>query len=539
MDGTPDGSIAAAEPDRSRATQSSELVSSFIGRVLLRIYRRLGGAYPTAVVSWQLLSGYLIAAASIAIVNLYLDVGTGPLLRFSAFLAALLTLTYVVGVFRGHLSLAPVRHWLRGQRDPVSTRHAWEAAISLPGFYLRTPFLLLTSVALPATVIGYLTFDLTVTEGAALFAGTCVAIGYAGVLDYFSLEGMMRPVVADIAAALPVRRGGEARGVSLKTKLLVAPPVINVITGVVVAGLTSPEGGVEALAVDVLIAIGVALSVSLLLVLRVAANTLRPIGDLKRAIALVERGRLDIAVPVTSGDEIGDLAHSFNRMVAGLEERERIREAFGTFVDRDVAEHILARPDALAGEDVEVTVLFCDVRGFTRFAEQAPAPDVVQTLNDLFAIAVPTVARHGGQVDKFVGDGLMAVFGTPRRLDDHADKALATACEIAAAVRERFGDGLEIGIGLNSGRVVAGSIGAAGRLEYSVIGDTVNVAARVEAATRETGDVVLLTGRTRELLRDATGLELRREVELKGRSAPVVLYAPAGVRLATGPPTAV
>jgi adenylate cyclase len=271
----------------------------------------------------------------------------------------------------------------------------------------------------------------------------------------------------------------------------------------------------------------------------VAANTLRPIGDLKRAIALVERGRLDIAVPVTSGDEIGDLAHSFNRMVAGLEEREQIREAFGTFVDRDVAEHILARPDALAGEEVEVTVLFCDVRGFTRFAEQAPAPDVVRTLNDLFAIAVPTVARHRGQVDKFVGDGLMAVFGAPRRLDDHADEALATACEIAVAVRERFGDGLEIGIGLNSGRVVAGSVGAAGRLEYSVIGDTVNVAARVEAATRETGDVVLLTERTRELLRDATGLELRREVELKGRSAPVVLYAPAGMRLATSPPAAV
>jgi class 3 adenylate cyclase len=324
--------------------------------------------------------------------------------------------------------------------------------------------------------------------------------------------------------------------VSLKTKLLIALPVINVITGVVVAGLTSPEGGLEALAFDVLIAIAVALTISLLLILRVAANTLRPIGDLKRGIELVERGRLDIAVPVTAGDEIGDLAHAFNRMVSGLEERERIREAFGTFVDREVAAHILDRPEALAGEEVDVTVLFCDVRGFTRFAERAPAPDVVQTLNDLFAIAVPIVARHGGQVDKFVGDGLMAVFGTPRRLNDHADRALATACEIAVAVRERFGDSLEIGIGLNSGRVVAGSIGAAGRLEYSVIGDTVNVAARVEAATRDTGDVVLLTERTRELLHNAGGLELRREVELKGRSAPVVLYAPVGMRLAMSPP---
>jgi adenylate cyclase len=143
------------------------------------------------------------------------------------------------------------------------------------------------------------------------------------------------------------------------------------------------------LTVDVLMAIAVALSVSLVLVLRVASSMLRPIGDLKRAIELVEHGRLDIAVPVTSGDEIGDLAHAFNRMVAGLAERERIRDAFGTFVDREVAEHILAHPDALAGEEVEVTVLFCDVRGFTSFAERAPAPEVVQTLNNLFRDRCP------------------------------------------------------------------------------------------------------------------------------------------------------
>jgi adenylate cyclase len=380
-------------------------------------------------------------------------------------------------------------------------------------------------VAVPAAAIGYLTFDLSLGEGAALFLGVCVAIGYAGVLDYFSLEGLMRPVVADIAAALPLRAGAEVRGVSLRTKLLVALPVINVITGVIVAGLTSPESGLGALALDVLMAIAVALSISLLLILRVASAMLRPIGDLERGIRLVEDGRLDIAVPVTSGDEIGDLAKSFNRMVAGLEERERIREAFGTFVDREVAEHILANPDALSGEEIEVTVLFLDVRGFTRFAERAPAPEVVRTLNDLFSIAVPIVAGSGGQVDKFVGDGLMAVFGAPRRLGDHADRALAAAREIAAAVEDRFGSDLQIGIGLNSGRVVAGSIGAAGRLEFSVIGDTVNVAARVEAATRETGDAVLLTERTRELLRNPGDLERRRELVLKGRSAPVVVYA--------------
>jgi adenylate cyclase len=505
--------------------ESDELISSLTGRVLSRIYRRLGAAYPTAAVGWQLLSGYLIAAASIALVNLYLDVGSGPLLRFSAFVAGLLTIIYALGVARGHAALAPVRRWIRGERDPESTRLAWEAAISLPGFYLRTPLVLLFGVAVPAAVIGSITLDLSAAESVALFVGVCVAIGYAGVLDYFSLEGMMRPVVADIATALPMRTGAEASGVSLRTKLLVALPIINVITGVIVAGLTSPDSGITAFAVDTLTAIAVALSISLLLVLRVASAMLRPIGDLQRAIGLVEKGRFDIAVPVTSGDEIGDLAHAFNRMVAGLEERERIREAFGTFVDRDVAEHILANPETLAGEEVDVTVLFLDVREFTRLAERAPAPEVVQTLNQLFEIAVPAIASHGGQVDKFIGDGLMAVFGAPRRIANHADQALAAARGIAAEVQATFGDRLQVGIGLNSGRVVAGSIGAAGRLEYSVIGDTVNVAARVEAATRETGDVVLLTEHTRDLLGDSSSVGRRGEVTLKGRASPVVVYA--------------
>lgn len=104
------------------ATASDELVSTLTGRVLSRIYRRLGSAYPTATVSWQLLSGYMIAAASIALVNLYLDVGWGPLLRFSAFVAGLLTIIYTLGVVRGHAALAPVRRWVRGERDPQSTR---------------------------------------------------------------------------------------------------------------------------------------------------------------------------------------------------------------------------------------------------------------------------------------------------------------------------------------------------------------------------------------------------------------------------------
>jgi adenylate cyclase len=214
-------------------------------------------------------------------------------------------------------------------------------------------------------------------------------------------------------------------------------------------------------------------------------------------------------------------------MVAGLRERERIREAFGTYVDPEVAEHILENADAARGEEADVTVLFCDVRDFTGFAERSPPREVVSTLNSLFELAVPIVHKHGGHVDKFIGDGLLAVFGAPRPAADHADRALAAALEVCDAVPRELGDKLAIGVGLNSGRVISGSIGGAGRLDYSVIGDPVNVAARVEAATRETGDAILLSESTKDLLRDDYELSERPGIALKGKSEPVTLYAPA------------
>jgi adenylate cyclase len=240
----------------------------------------------------------------------------------------------------------------------------------------------------------------------------------------------------------------------------------------------------------------------------------------------VQEGDFDVRVPVYDGTQIGQLQLGFNEMVAGLQERERIREAFGTYVDPDVARHVLEEGTDLAGEQVEVTIMFIDIRNFTGFAERTPAPEVVSAINDLFEQIVPIIHADGGRVDKFVGDGLLAVFGAPSRQEDHADHALTVALEIESSVKSHRG--LEIGIGLNSGTVVAGNVGGAGRLEFSVIGDAVNVAARVEAATRETGDTILVAERTVQLLREQhTELEERRGIELKGKREPVRLFAPA------------
>ena len=147
-----------------------------------------------------------------------------------------------------------------------------------------------------------------------------------------------------------------------------------------------------------------------------------------------------------------------------------------------------------------VTVMFVDIRGFTTFADRPTAREAADYLNEFFEVVVPVVPAHGGHVNKLLGDGLLGVFGAPDPLPDHADRALAAGAAMLEAVDARMGDRCRIGIGLNSGLVLVGTIGGSGYTELGVIGDPVNVAARVEAATRDLGEPLLLTEATRCLL---------------------------------------
>jgi adenylate cyclase len=297
---------------------------------------------------------------------------------------------------------------------------------------------------------------------------------------------------------------------------------------VVVAGLsTDGSASLNDLGVDVVVAVLVAFTISLELTVLVTKSVLGPVDDLLDATKRVKAGDIEARVPLTSGDEMGVLEASFNEMMEGLSEREALREAFGAYVDPGVAERVLEEGELLEGRDVEVTAMFVDIRDFTPFAESSSARETVSFLNDFFDVVVPVVLEHGGHANKFLGDGLLAVFGAPERTSDHADRALEAACAIVDAVDRRFGGRVHVGIGLNSGPVVVGSVGGGGRLDFSVIGDPVNVAARVEKATRELGDPVLLTEATRCLLeRSHGGVEARGEVPLKGKSDPVTVYAP-------------
>ncbi|HVS29760.1 MAG TPA: adenylate/guanylate cyclase domain-containing protein, partial [Solirubrobacteraceae bacterium] len=416
------------------------------------------------------------------------------------------------------------------ERDGEATLLAWRSLVNMPtDFVLRHGRYPLLLGALPACAYIVWELDLPLVSWLVLAGAALVLLLYGLMIRFFAMELAMRPVVEDIARVLPDGVALGRAGLPLRWKLLAGLPMINIITGVVVSGL-SHSGTVRLsdLGVSVVVAVIVAFTLSFELTVLLSRSILEPIQDLRAASERVRRGDLSVRVPVISTDEVGALTRAFNNAVAGLEERERLREAFGSYVDPEIAERVLAEGIELEGQEVEVTVLFLDIRGFTSFAERSSAREVVTQLNDYFGCVVPVLIAHGGHANKFVGDGLLGVFGAPDPRRDHADRAVAAALEIAALVRDRYGGDLRIGIGVNSGPVVAGSIGGGGRLEFTVIGDPVNTAARVEEVTRETGDDVLITEATRCLLeRDFGGWVERGAVQLKGKTEQVHVYAAA------------
>jgi class 3 adenylate cyclase len=335
-------------------------------------------------------------------------------------------------------------------------------------------------------------------------------------------------VVHEIALQLPPQFAERGQGVPLRWKLLGTLPLINVITGVIVSGLSTRErASLSDLGLDVIVAVIVAFTISFELSVLLSRSILGPLATLRAATERLAAGDFTVRVPVVTTDETGRLAQAFNRMVDGLEEREALREAFGSYVDPELADRVLAEGAVLEGEEVEVSVLFLDIRRFTAFAERATPREVVAELNAFFDLVVPVLVDHGGHANKFVGDGLLGVVGAPDRRDDHADCAVRAALAIAEAVREAYGERLRIGIGVNSGPVVAGTVGGGGRLEFTVIGDPVNTAARVEELTRQTGDDVLVTEATRRLLVDPPcAFAPRGAVALKGKSERVQVHAP-------------
>src|SRR4051794_39003088 len=500
-----------------------------MGSVLQRLYRWTGRFYLLLFGLFDAGSAVVICFATVGLFALYTNISVAQFWEAVAFSELSVAIALVLTASHAVKQIRPVTGWIRGGKGKEGALEAWRTAVALPREYVIgngwQPFLI---VAGPIAIYLTIRFDLPFYSATIIFAGAVVSVGYAAVLAFFSAELFLRPVVEDICDVLPRDFAGMPAGVSLRWKLLGALPIINIVTGVVVAGLSTTDGSASLndLGLDVVVAVLVAFTISLELTVLLTKSVLRPVDDLLEATKRVKAGDLDARVPLTSGDEMGLLAASFNDMMDGLSEREALRQAFGSYVDPGVAERVIEEGELLEGRDAEVTAMFVDIRDFTPFAERSSARETVSFLNEFFDCVVPIVKKHGGHANKFLGDGLLAVFGAPERTSDHADRALEAAVTIVRAVEEHFGGRLEVGVGLNSGPVVVGSVGGGGRLEFTVIGDPVNVAARVEKATRELGDPVLITEATRCLLeRVDAELEPRGEVALKGKSDPVAVYA--------------
>jgi adenylate cyclase len=509
-----------------------------VQRTLLNwAFRRFGPRYPRLVIALLFQVAHLVVAGGVWLLDLYVELDRAQFWTIFAVaeIAVLIENTMAIGVV--WRMLRPADPWLQGDRSAGAAAQAWRALAGVPLAFVRwgraVPF-----VVNVVPIAAFLTAQLDAPFWPSFFilaAGCSVVLLYGVFLRFFGLELVLRPVLEEVSCDLPDGPGVESISVPLKWKLLIALPAINIVSGVTVVGFASPQdAGLDQLGFGVMVTIAVAFTVSLELSLLLLRSILQPIQDLQHGTARVAQGDFSVRVPVLGSDETGRLAGSFNQMVAGLEERERLREAFGAFVDPDVAERVLNEGTSLEGEEVEVTILFLDIRGFTGFAEREGPREAVARLNELYELIVPVLVRHGGNANKFVGDGLLGVFGAPEKLPHHADRAVAAALDIAACVREHYGERLRIGIGLNSGNVVAGTIGGGGRVEFTVIGDVVNTAARVEEATRLTGDDVLLTEATRSRLHDDHGgFVARGEAALKGKKTRVALHAPLATAAAS------
>ena len=257
-----------------------------------------------------------------------------------------------------------------------------------------------------------------------------------------------------------------------------------------------------------------------------------PIGTLMKAALQIEAGKFELHIHPSTRDELGALTESFVKMGRGLAEREKIKDAFGKFVNKNVAERAMKGEIRLGGERREATIFFSDIRSFTAISESMQPEQVVEFLNQYMTRMVACVEQTGGAVDKFIGDAIMAVWGVPvsggRDAASAVDSALLMRQSLLEFNRARGGSGKPVihnGCGLNTGPVLAGQIGSAQRMEYTVIGDTVNLASRIEALNKPFGTDILVSEPTLSHLGGKYAVEAMPMIRVKGKTAPLKVYA--------------
>ena len=281
----------------------------------------------------------------------------------------------------------------------------------------------------------------------------------------------------------------------------------------------------------VLIAL-IVLNLAILFVYFFSKTITKPIRKLVSISSEIRNGKFDISVKSKSRDEIGILSESFEDMARGLAEREKMKDAFGKFVNKEIADMILKNELKLGGERKTAAVFFSDIRSFTAISENLQPEEVVDFLNEYMSIMVDCVNKTNGVVDKFIGDAIMAVWGTPISRGNDTANAVEGALMMREALK-KFNKGrgsakkpvINIGCGINTGPVLAGQIGSHDRMEYTVIGDTVNLASRIESLNKPFCTDILISSDSYNLVKDIYLCEPMEKISVKGKKDPQQIYA--------------
>jgi adenylate cyclase len=441
-------------------------------------------------------------------------------------LLAYLVFAVPVGIVWMLYLLRPVLAWLRADRPP--TEEEQRVVLLTPAREVIVHGALWALGGVIFTLLNrQYSHDLALT--------TAITVALAGAatcaVAYLLAQRVLRPVAAR-ALADQVPDDPSLPGITARILLTYILGSGVPVFGLVLVGagvLTNTiDASAHRLAVTALLLGGIALVVGVAVMALTARSLADPLNGVRSALRHVQRGE-DAHVDVYDGSEVGLLQAGFNRMVEGLREREQLRDLFGRQVGEDVARQALERGITMGGEERDVAVLFIDLVGSTELAHDRPPGEVVDLLNEFFAVVVDVIANEGGAVNKFVGDAALCVFGAPLPHDDAAGACLRSA----RTIRDRLAAEVpqcDVGIGVSAGTAVAGNIGAAERFEYTVIGDPVNEASRLTELAKQTDGRVLASEAALQAAAgddDEPGRWTLGDTEtLRGRSTPTRLAAP-------------
>jgi adenylate cyclase len=442
-----------------------------------------------------------------------------------------------------------IRMWEQGKEPSEHLlSRARQRLINVP--FLIIPTHLLLWIILPGVFFGFgfVTRNIDAHSALVLWIRTAMVGLIASAFAFFSTETHARKTL--IPLFFPRGRLGELKGAArlLISKRIRAvyrlsglvPMSVLVVTLITLAwevnrfGIDAPTfaSGVARFSIVLFVIFFVYAGVLNRLVSRSIAE---PLEDMLEVVKKVRKGDYQCRVQVVSNDEIGTLGDSTNTMIEGLAEREVIRSTFGRYVSPEIRDEILSGRIPLEGELIEATVLFADLRDFTPFVESMSPKKAVKILNGYFQAMDEAIRRHKGLILQFIGDEIEAVFGVPLPLADHPAAAAQAALEMRRELKkfnltvvQMGGNPIRHGIGLNTGMLLAANIGSPDRLTYSLVGDTVNVASRIQDLTKDYDHDILMSETTRRRLGQEFMVRQLAPATVKGKQSPLNVYALLG-----------